>query len=137
MAHWGCAWRWTVTPNPVLSAVELEEQDVLLPEEVLQEAFAEDQGQTINLVALQGRLSRLEGWYAEQGYSLARVLGPTRITPEGVIVLTVREGRVGNIELAFTDDTGETTDDDGEPIRGGTKPWVITRELSTTTGDRF
>ena len=54
-----------------------------------------------------------------------------------MIVLTVREGRVGNIELAFTDDTGETTDDDGEPIRGGTKPWVITRELSTTTGDRF
>ncbi|WP_257242967.1 BamA/TamA family outer membrane protein [Candidatus Synechococcus spongiarum] len=127
----------TVTPNPVLSAVELEEQDVLLPEEVLQDTFVEDQGQTINLVALQDRLTRLEEWYAEQGYSLARVLGPTRITPEGVIVLTVREGRVGDIEVAFTDDAGETTDEDGEPIRGGTKPWVITRELSTTSGDRF
>ncbi|MXW39823.1 MAG: BamA/TamA family outer membrane protein [Synechococcus sp. SB0668_bin_15] len=127
----------TVTPNPVLSAVELEEQNVLLPEEVLQNTFAEDQGQTINLVALQDRLTRLEEWYAEQGYSLARVLGPTRITPEGVIVLTVREGRVADIEIAFTDDSGETTDEDGEPIRGGTKNWVITRELSTTSGDRF
>ena len=126
-----------VTPNPVLSAVELAEQDVLLPEEVLQDTFAEDQGRTINLVALQDRLTRLEEWYAEQGYSLARVLGPTRITPEGVIVLTVREGRVADIEIAFTDDTGETTNEDGEPIRGDTKPWVITRELSTTAGDRF
>ena len=127
----------TVTPNPVLSAVELEEQNVLLPEEVLQDTFAEDQGQTINLVALQDRLTELEKWYAEQGYSLARVLGPTRITPQGVIVLTVREGRVADIEIAFTDDAGETTDADGEPIRGDTKPWVITRELSTTSGDQF
>ena len=127
----------TVTPNPVLSAVELEEQDVLLPQEVLQDTFAADQGQTINLVDLQTRLTSLEAWYAEQGYSLARVLGPTRITPEGVIVLTVREGRVGDIEIAFTDDTGETTDEDGEPIRGDTKDWVVTRELSTMSGDRF
>ena len=127
----------TVTPNPVLSAVELEEQDVLLPDEVLQDTFAGDQGQTINLVALQDRLTTLEEWYAEQGYSLARVLGPTRITPEGVIVLTVREGRVADIDIAFTNEDGETTNEDGEPIRGGTKQWVITRELSTTSGDRF
>lgn len=126
-----------VTPNPVLSAVELEEQDVLLSEEVLQDTFAEDQGRTINLVDLQDRLTSLEAWYAEQGYSLARVLGPTRITPSGVIILTVREGRVADIEIAFADETGETTDEDGDPIRTDTKPWVITRELSTTAGDRF
>ena len=127
----------TVTPNPVLSAVELEEEDVLLPEEVLQDTFAGDQGRTINLVVLQDRLTSLEEWYAEQGYSLARVLGPARITPEGVIVLTVREGRVADIEIAFADDAGETTNEDGKPIRGDTKHWVITRELSTTAGERF
>lgn len=127
----------TVTPNPVLSGVELEEQDVLLPDKVVQEAFAADQGQTINLVSLQRRLTRLEEWYAEQGYALARVLGPTRITPEGVIILTVREGRVADIEIEFANDAGETTDEDGEPIRGGTRHWVITRELSTRAGERF
>ena len=129
----------TVTPNPVLSSVELETQvqDVLLPKEVLEEVFAEDQGKTINLVNLQRRLTRLDEWYAEQGYSLARVLGPTRITPEGVIILTVREGRVAGIEIEFTDDSGETTNEDGEPIKGDTKPWVITRELVTQEGDRF
>ncbi|MCY3654746.1 MAG: hypothetical protein OXG70_06965, partial [Cyanobacteria bacterium MAG IRC1_bin_28] len=127
----------TVTPNPVLSAVELEEQDVLLPDEVVQEAFAADQGRTINLASLQRRLTRLEEWYAEQGYALARVLGPTRITPEGVIILTVREGRVSDVEIEFANDEGETTDEDGEPIRGGTKPWVITREMATQAGDRF
>ena len=127
----------TVAPNPVLSAVELEEQDVLLPEDVLQEAFAADQGKTINLVSLQKRLTRLEEWYAEQGYSLARVLGPSRITPEGVVILTVREGRVGDIEIAFTNEDGETTNEDGEPIRGGVKDWVISRELVTRAGERF
>lgn len=127
----------TVTPNPVLSAVELEEQDVLLPDEVVQEAFAADQGRTINLASLQRRLTRLEEWYAEQGYALARVLGPTRITPEGVIILTVREGRVSDVEIEFANDDGETTDEDGELIRGGTKRWVITREMATQAGDRF
>lgn len=126
-----------VTPNPILSAVELQEQDVLLPAQVLQETFAEDQGKTINLLALQRRLTRLEEWYAEQGYSLARVLGPTRITPEGVVVLTVREGTVEDIVIEFVDDSGETTDADGEPIPSGTKLWVITREVSTKAGDRF
>lgn len=127
----------TVTPNPVLTAVELEQQDVLLPEDVLQDAFAADQGQTINLVSLQGRLTSLEEWYAEQGYSLARVLGPSRITPEGVIVLTVREGTVSDIEIEFANDDGETTDEEGEPIRGDTKRWIITRELVTQSGERF
>ena len=129
----------TVTPNPVLSDVELEDQDqdLLLTEEVLQEVFAEDMGQTINLASLQRRLTRLQEWYAEQGYSLASVSGPRRITPAGVIVLAVREGRVADIEIEFTDDAGETTNEDGEPIRGGTRPWVITRELSTQAGDRF
>jgi len=128
----------TVTPNPVLTGVELEEQqDVLLPDQVVQEAFAEDQGRTINLASLQRRLTRLEEWYAEQGYVLARVLGPTRITPEGVIILTVREGRVSDIEIEFTNEEGETVDEEGEPVRGGTKRWVITREMATQAGDRF
>lgn len=127
----------TVTPNPVLSGVELEEQDVLLPDEVVQEAFAADRGQTINLESLQRRLTRLEEWYAEQGYALARVLGPTRITPEGVIILTVREGRVSDIEIEFANEEGETTDKEGEPVRGDTKRWVITREMATQAGDRF
>jgi len=128
----------TVTPNPVLTGVELEEQqDVLLPDQVVQEAFAEDQGRTINLASLQRRLTRLEEWYAEQGYVLARVLGPTRITPEGVIILTVREGRVSDIEIEFANEDGETVDEEGGPVRGDTKRWVITREMATQAGDRF
>jgi len=127
----------TVTPNPVLTGVELEEQDVLLPDQVVQEAFAEDQGHTINLASMQRRLTRLEEWYAEQGYVLARVLGPTRITPEGVIILTVREGRVSDIEIEFANEDGETIDEEGEPVRGDTKRWVITREMATQAGDRF
>ena len=127
----------TVTPNPVLTGVELEEQEVLLPDQVVQEAFAEDRGRTINLATMQRRLTRLEEWYAEQGYVLARVLGPTRITPEGVIILTVREGRVSDIEIEFANEEGETVDEEGEPVRGDTKRWVVTREMATRAGDRF
>ncbi|MCY4332149.1 MAG: BamA/TamA family outer membrane protein [Cyanobacteria bacterium MAG CAR1_bin_15] len=127
----------TVTPNPVLTGVELEEQEVLLPDQVVQEAFAEDRGRTINLATMQRRMTRLEEWYAEQGYVLARVLGPTRITPEGVIILTVREGRVSDIEIEFANEEGETVDEEGEPVRGDTKRWVVTREMATRAGDRF
>ena len=128
-----------VTPNPVLTGVELvepEEKDILLPDQVVQEAFAADLGQTINTVSLERHLIRLEEWYRERNYILAQVSGPSRITPEGVLILRVIEGRVGDMKIEFTNEEGETVDEDGEPIRGETKRWVITREMATQAGDR-
>jgi outer membrane protein insertion porin family len=126
-----------VVPNPVLTKVTLDPQDAKLPSTVVQDTFAADFGKTINLNTLQGRIQELQKWYADQGYSLARVTGPSRVSPEGELVLGVRQGIVNGVEVQFLNKEGSATNDKGQPIRGKTKSWVITREISMKSGEIF
>jgi outer membrane protein insertion porin family len=127
----------TVVANPVLQSVRIDPDGVKVPEQVVKDTFAADYGQTLNLNALQSRMQALQKWYADQGYSLARITGPTRVSPEGVVDLLVREGSVDGVEVQFVNKEGETTNDKGQPIRGKTKPWVVTREVSMQPGQIF
>jgi outer membrane protein insertion porin family len=129
----------TVVPNPVLTEVELEGigPKTKMPPSLIPDIFAADYGKTLNLNTLQARIGELQKWYADQGYSLARVSGPTRVSPEGVVLLQVREGTVAGVEVQFLNKEGEATNDKGQPIRGKTKPWVVTREVSIKPGDTF
>ncbi len=127
----------TVAPNPVLTKVELEGGKAKLPATLIPDTFASDYGKTLNLNTLQGRLQDLQKWYSDQGYSLARVTGPSKVTPQGLVQLTVREGSVAGIEIQFVDKEGSPTNAKGQPIKGKTKLWVVTRELATKPGDSF
>jgi len=128
----------TVVPNPVLKSIQLQPAgEIKLPEQVVSETFAADYGKTLNLNTLQSRMKELQTWYADQGYSLARVTGPSRVSPDGVVDLQVREGTVAGVEVQFINKEGDTTNDKGEPIRGKTKTWVITREVSLKSGEVF
>jgi len=129
----------TVAPNPVLTKVELDGvgAKTKIPSNLIPDTFASDYGKTLNLNALQSRMATLQKWYADQGYSLARVSGPTRVSPEGVVQLLVREGTVAGVEVQFLNKEGESTNDKGQPIRGKTKTWVITREISIKSGETF
>jgi outer membrane protein insertion porin family len=128
----------TVVPNPVLKTIQLQPAgEVKLPEQVVSETFAADYGKTLNLNTLQSRMKELQTWYADQGYSLARITGPSRVSPDGTVDLQVREGTVAGVEVQFINKEGETSDDKGRPIRGKTKPWVITREVSLKSGEVF
>lgn len=129
----------TVVPNPVLTQVGLEGVGAKteMPPTLVPDIFAADYGKTLNLNTLQARIGELQKWYADQGYSLARVSGPTRVSPEGVVQLLVREGTVAGVEVQFLNKEGESTNDKGQPIRGKTKTWVVTREVSIKPGDTF
>jgi outer membrane protein insertion porin family len=127
----------TATPNPVLTKVSLDPPDAKVPAQVVQETFAGDLGRTLNLRTLQTRMEELQKWYADQGYSLARVSGPSRVSPEGEVQLAVRQGTVAGVEVQFLTKEGSATNDKGQPIRGKTKPWVITREISLKAGQLF
>ena len=129
----------TVAPNPVLTKVELDGvgAKTKIPATLIPDTFAADYGKTLNLNSLQARIGSLQKWYADQGYSLARVSGPTRVSPEGVVQLLVREGTVAGVEVQFLNKEGENANDKGQPIRGKTKPWVVTREVSIKSGDTF
>jgi len=127
----------TALPYPVLSKVTLEPPDAKVPAKVVDETFAADYGRTLNLNSLRTRMQDLQRWYADKGYSLARVTGPGRISPDGSVQLLVRQGTVAGVEVQFLDKEGNTTDDKGRPIRGKTKTWVVTREISMRPGEIF
>jgi len=127
----------TVLPYPVLTKVTLEPPDAKVPAKVVEETFAADYGRTINLNTLQTRMQDLQRWYGDKGYSLARITGPGRIGPDGSVQLLVRQGTVAGVEVQFLDKEGNTTDDKGRPIRGKTKTWVVTREISMRPGEIF
>ena len=82
-------------------------------------------------------MKELQTWYTSEGYALARVTGPTRVSPDGVVQLKVVVGTVAGVEVQFLNKEGETTNEKGEPIRGKTKPWVVTREISIKPGEAF
>jgi len=126
-----------VTPNPVLRKVSLEPTDAKVPSKVVQDTFAAEYGRTLNLNTLQSRMQDLQKWYSDQGFSLARVSGPKRVSPEGDVVLEVRQGIVEGVEVQFLTKDGSTTNDKGQPIKGKTKPWVVNREISLKPGQVF
>lgn len=126
-----------VVPNPLLTRVELLPDDNEIPPQVIEDVFSSDYGRTLNLSELQLRMKELQTWYTSEGYALARVTGPTRVSPDGVVELKVVVGTVAGVEVQFLNKEGETTNDKGEPIRGKTKPWVVTREISIKPGEVF
>jgi outer membrane protein insertion porin family len=127
----------TVVANPVLQKITLDPADAKVPSQVVADIFAPDYGKTLNLNTLQARMQELQKWYADQGYSLARVTGPTRVNPDGTVELLVRQGTVAGVDVKFVNKEGSDTNDKGQPIKGKTKIWVITREISLKPGDVF
>ena len=127
-----------VEPFPPLSAVEISgDEQGLLSAEVVEEIFASDYGRTLNLNDLQQRMKSLQASVADQGYSLARVSGPERVSPDGVVTLKMLQGSVAGVEVKFLTTDGDDTDENGNPIRGKSKEWVISREVSIQPGDPF
>ena len=126
-----------VEPFPTLSSVVLTPAFEDLPPSQIEDTFGGDYGRTLNLNDLQKRMKELQQWFSDQGYSLARVSGPERVSPEGEVTLKLTQGEVAGIEVEFVNKEGETSDENGNPIGGKTKDWVVTREISIKPGDPF
>ena len=126
-----------VEPFPVLTSVQLDPVAEELPDAVIEETFSPDFDRTLNLNDLAQRMKTLQDWLAGEGYSLARISGPERVSPDGVVTLRLNPGNVAGVDVQFLNKEGETENEKGEPIRGKTKEWVITREISIKSGDPF
>ena len=126
-----------VEPFPTLTEVVLDPPAKELPESVIEETFGSDYGRTLNLNELQVRMKALQTWFADKGFSLARITGPDRVSPEGVVTLKLTQGSVAGIEVKFINKEGEDKDENDNPIGGKSKDWVITREISIQPGDPF
>jgi outer membrane protein insertion porin family len=131
-----------VQPNPVLSKVEIQanpDTDVpsVLPAGTADEIFRDQYGKILNLRDLQEGIKALTKRYQDQGYVLANVIGAPQVSESGVVTLQVAEGVVENIQVRFRDKEGQETDEKGQPIRGRTREYVITRELELKPGQVF
>ena len=125
-----------VVPNPILKKVELNPKNSVIPNDYVDDIFNNFYGTTINLNELQNKIEIIKNRYESEGYSLARISGPDRISEDGIIILKVSEGIISDIKFRFLGSDGESIVD-GKPRRGKTKDWVIKRELKTQPGTIF
>lgn len=125
-----------VQVNPVLQAVKVEGNRVL-PETILTESFSEQYGQVLNLNRLQEGIKKVNEWYQKNGYVLAQVLESPAVSPEGIVTLQVAEGEVEGVRVRFINKEGDDKDAKGNPIRGRTREFIVTREFQTKPGDIF
>ncbi|MCL1471746.1 BamA/TamA family outer membrane protein [Argonema antarcticum] len=126
---------FVVESNPVLRSVQVEGNQAL-PQTVVQETFRSQYNDILNFRDLQEGIKRLEQWYKDKGYVLAQVVD-TRVNPDGTVTLSVAEGVVENIQVRFLNKEGEATNEQGQPIRGRTRSYIVTRELALKPGQVF
>ena len=125
-----------VVPNPILKKVELNPTKTVISNEYVDEIFNNFYGTTLNLNEFQNKIDLIKKRYEDEGYSLARIKSPERISEDGIVTLNIDEGIISNIELRFQGADGESLID-GKPRKGKTKEWVIKRELKTKPGSIF
>ncbi|MGP1375489.1 MAG: BamA/TamA family outer membrane protein [Almyronema sp.] len=125
-----------VQPNPVLQDVQVRNNQVL-PETVIDDIFQAQYGRIINLLDFQDGILQLNEWYQENGYVLAQVTAAPQVSQDGVVTLIVAEGVIENIEVRFLTSEGDTVDEEGNPIDGYTRDFIITREFQTEPGEVF
>ncbi len=133
---------FVVQANPVLRNVVVNTVPEgvgtpVLPQSVVDNIFSEQYGQTLNLRQLQEGIKRLNQWYKENGYDLAQVIDAQQVTADGRVTLVVAEGVVEDIRVRFLDKEGEATNEQGQPVRGRTRDFIITREVQLKPGDVF
>ncbi len=133
---------FVVQPNPVLNKVEVQANPgtgvaSVLPAKTVDEVFKEQYGKILNLRDLQEGIKQLNKRYQDQGYVLANVIGAPQVSENGVVTLQVAEGVVENIRVRFRNKDGQETDEKGQPIRGRTQDYIITRELELKPGQVF
>ncbi len=127
---------FVVQPNPVLTDVRVQGNEVL-PQTIVDEIFDEQKGEIINLIDFQEGILELNQWYQDQGYVLAQVVAAPQVSPQGVVTLEVAEGVIESIEVRYINDLGQAVDDEGNPVLGRTRPFIITREFETEPGEVF
>ena len=134
---------FVVEPNPVLQSVTLStvpggESSRIATPQVVNNIFSQQYGRNLNLNDLQSGIQKLNQYYKDKGYDLAQVIEAPQISDDGKVTLVVAEGVIENIQVRYINkDTKQPTDPQGRPVRGRTRPFIITREIALKPGDVF
>ncbi len=131
-----------VQPNPILRSVRVQANTgtnvpSVLPEKIVDDIFKEQYGSILNLRRFQEGIKQLNKWYQDNGYVLAQVNEAPAVAADGTVTLAVAEGIIEDIQISFRNKEGDATDDEGKPIEGRTREYIITRELELKPGQIF
>ncbi|MBD2292958.1 outer membrane protein assembly factor [Anabaena sphaerica FACHB-251] len=119
----------------VVQALQLSGAKVL-GYKVALENFQNQIGKDISPAALEKIVQQINQWYAENGYTLARVLSiqPNR---QGILTVNVAEGLLGDVKFRFVNEEGQKVDNNGNPIKGRTKADFLRQQLKLQPGKVF
>ncbi len=112
----------------VVRSLQLSGAKVLTPA-IANDLFKSQIGTTINPALIRQSIEQLQQWYAKNGYVLAQV-ATVRPSNQGVILIEVAEGVVGDVNFRFLDK-------DSKPIAGRTKQDFLTNKLQVKPGEVF
>lgn len=125
---------YEVTPVTV-QQVQVEGARVLDPNVVMQ-AFQPQVGRVANPPLLQQGSDRVNQWYADRGYTLARVVD-LRTDEAGVLTVEVAEPTVRQVNIQFVNQAGSAVDDEGQPIQGRTRVDYIRNQIQLQPGEYY
>lgn len=125
-----------VQPNPVLRGVTITGQQVL-PQTIIDQSFGDQYGKILNLRRFEEGVKKINTWYQDNGYVLGQITETPQVADDGIVTLLVAEGQIESVDVRFLNKEGEPTDPTGQPIRGNTRRFVVTREVELKPGDIF
>jgi outer membrane protein insertion porin family len=137
---------FTVQANPTLTSVRLQGSKVetikykgeeVPTQQAIDGIFGGQYNRILNLREFQTGIDELNKLYQDNGYVLAQVIDAPQVAPNGRVTLTVAEGEIETIQLRFLNRDGDAVDDQGQPIRGRTRDFIVTREFESQPGDVF
>jgi outer membrane protein insertion porin family len=132
---------FVVTTYGNLSKVQIEtlpaNSSTVLSQPDIDNIFQVQYGKQLNAVELQAAIKKLNEFYQKQGYNLAQVVDVKEMDATGTLKLVIAEGLIEDVQVRFMTKEGLLVDDKKQPIRGNTRPFVVTREAELKPGKIF
>jgi outer membrane protein insertion porin family len=132
---------YLVTPFGNVSKVVIktlpEGTSTSLTQADIDQIFSNVYGQSLNAAALQEDIKALNALYKKEGYDLAQVVKIENIGADGVLNIVVAEGVIEDLQVRFLNKERKPVDDKGQPVKGATRDFIITREIASRPGQVF
>jgi outer membrane protein insertion porin family len=130
-----------VTPYGTLQQVQIQtlpaNSSSVLKQADIDTLFQSQYGKPLNAVELQAAIKQLNALYQTQGYNLAQVVEVKEPTSDGKLVLVIAEGLIEDVQVRFINKEGSLVDDKQKPLKGLTRPFIVTREAELKPGKIF
>jgi outer membrane protein insertion porin family len=132
---------FVVTPYGTLRQVQIRtlpaNSSSVLKQTDIDALFQPQYGKQLNAVELQAAIKQLNALYQQQGYNLAQVVDVEELSSDGTLKLVIAEGLIEDVQVRFINKEGALVDDKNQPIRGNTRPFIVTREAELKPGKVF